>query len=310
MLLCLSLHRIVGWCHAGSIRPEPRRRTEHPWLREMRVVHENGDAAYSLNYGHHSKQRQQHTSTGLHSLATTTMLRGGNSLLASTPTAITAQLSSLYLLVQGAAMVLAPHKVMLNVYGIETETDEEELKADISSSGTRTPKASVSVGKFNLYLVRAMGALSIGMAINLFLAMVINIPVHQSIGYGLLPRLLFIITSFLFQTFRKVGMNKKYLQVNSVGMAWTCMSLLTGMGKPVEAAKTFSSVAFAKAVFLLFRPVEATKQYFGVDVSGEGKFTTLSLSRNNREILPAATGNSFFSLAFTLCLSLNICRQE
>jgi hypothetical protein len=240
----------------------------------MRISHKNGDAIYSWNSRHHFKQRQKHTSAGLPSLATSTALRGGNVLLGSTPTAITAQLSSLYLLVQGVAMVLAPHKVMLDVYGIETETKEEELKEDISSSGT--PEPSVSIGKFNLYLVRAMGALSIGIAINLFLAMVINIPVHQSIGYGLLPRLLFIMASFLFQTFRKVGMNKKYLQANSVGMAWTCMSLLTGMGKPVEAAKTFSSVAFAKAVFLLFRPVEATKQYFGVDVSGEGKFTTLS----------------------------------
>jgi hypothetical protein len=195
-------------------------------------------------------------------------------LLGSTPTAITAQLSSLYLLMQGAAMVLAPHKVMLDVYGIETETKEEELKEDISSLvSSATLKPSLSIGKFNLYLVRAMGALSIGMAINLFLAMVIKIPVHQSIGYGLLPRLLFILASFLFQTFEKVGMTKKYFQANSVGMAWTCVSLLTGMGKPVEAAKTFSSVALAKAVFLLFRPVEATKQYFGVDVSGEGEFT-------------------------------------
>lgn len=302
MLSCLSLHRIVGWCHAGSTHPEQRRRTAYPWLREMRLLHEDGNAVYFRYSRHLSKQRQQHTSTGLpSSLATTTMLRGGNVLLGSTPIAITAQLSSLYLLVQGAAMVLAPHKVMLDVYGIETETKEEKFKKGSSalvSSGT--PKPSVSIGKFNLYLVRAMGALSIGMAINLFLAMVVKIPVHKSIGYGLLPRLLFILASFVLQTFEKVGMTKKYLQANSVGMAWTCVSLLTGVGKPVEAAKTFSSVALAKAVFLLFRPAEATEQYFGVDVSGEVKFTKLS----SREIVPAVTRYSFANLAFTLSISI------
>jgi hypothetical protein len=307
ILWCLSLHRIVGWCHAGSIRPKAYQYQRG--RQDVSAFYEDGNSLCFRNSLHRSKQtlqkqKQLHTSTSSRSstslLATTTMLRGGSGMLGSLTAVpvvtLTAQLSSLYLLLNGAALVLFPHKVMLDLYGIETDTTETDTKeqektediapsslsADTvapSSLASDTKEPTVSSGKFNLYLVRAMGAMSIGMAINLFSTMVMEIPVHQSIGYGLLPRLLFIAASFLFRTFEAVGMKKKYLQANSLGMAWSCVSLMTGIGKPVEAAKGFASVALAKAVFLLVKPIEATNQYFGVDVSGEGMEKSRALCR-------------------------------
>jgi hypothetical protein len=62
-------------------------------------------------------------------------------------------------------------------------------------------------------------------------------------------------------------------------MSWVTFSLLTGIGKPLVVAKTFSTMALVKGGLLFLRPTVAAKKFFGVDVSGKLSSSSLAASR-------------------------------
>lgn len=197
------------------------------------------------------------------------MLRGGGGAVTTPIRSLTATASSALLVLNGAALILIPLTVMGDIYGIDIE--EETMST---------------------YLLRAIGAISIGAGVNVFLAIIGNLPAERAMGYALLPRLLLVLKSFLTGTFDKLGMQKRFLSFNTVVMCWSTFSLLTGMGNPLVAAKVFSSMAMLKAAFLILRTEAASKKYFGVDVGGDEKEKARALCR--------ALGNELLTSAFLM----------
>lgn len=233
-----------------------------------------GQAAVSHSFGVRNGQRSVHwrrqvlpLSTSVHpSLRTRTnntahavaMLRGGGGAVASyVSLTLLAKIFSALTALKGSALVVAPKTVGRKVFGVD--------------AGEET---------FPVYLVQAIGAIAVGIGINLSLAVLGKVSVQQAMGFGLLPRLLFVLKSFLLGTFDELGFKKRFLSVNTLVMSWCIFSLLTGKGSPVVAAKVFSSMALLKAVFLILRPANASENFFGVDVGAEGMEKEKALCRS------------------------------
>jgi len=175
-------------------------------------------------------------------------LRGGA--LPSISTALTAKLCVGFFLLSGLTLILDPGRVMGDLYRIKYSKDE----------------------CFSTFLLRAIGAIEIGVALNLFLSILRKMPAQQAMGFALLPRLLFVSQSFVFGAFEKCGIQKKFLTINTAVMTWSTFSLLTGKGNPLMASKVFSCMALLKGSLLIFSPITAAKKYFGVNVGTDGKF--------------------------------------
>ncbi len=138
---------------------------------------------------------------------------------------------------------------------------------------------------FDASLVQSIGAIVIGFAIHVFLALssvssgTIGVSLEEAMGYALLPRIVLILWSLIRARFRE---NKgeyqfegtSFLKVNFLAMSWSAYSLLTKAGNPSLSAKLFSIMALGKAMALILKPVKMTEKIFGVNVSGEGMYNT------------------------------------
>jgi hypothetical protein len=176
------------------------------------------------------------------------LLRGG-ALTLSLSQSLVAKLSCGLLAFNGVSLVLAPIVFMGSLYKIRMEKDTLET-----------------------YLLQAIGAISIGMALNIFLVLLQNMPVQRAMGFALFPRLLFVMKSSLFgNDLKKVGGSKQFLSINTIFMSWATVSLLTGVGNPIMASRVFSSLAFVKGAFLVVNPVKAATKAFGIHVSETGE---------------------------------------
>ena len=182
-------------------------------------------------------------------IATLRMLRGG---AITVSTQIVAKACSGLLAFQGVSLLLAPILFVHRFYKIDVDKDSLET-----------------------YLLRAIGAISIGMSVNIYLSLIRNMPAQRAMGFALLPRFLYVLKSSLIgKELEKLGGSKKFLSTNEVVMAWTTFSLLSGAGNPFVSARLFSCMAFLKGAFLVLSPVAASKKCFGIDVSREGTVCT------------------------------------
>lgn len=173
------------------------------------------------------------------------LLRGG-ALAVSKP--IVAKACVGLLALQGVSLLFSPVLVSKRLHKIDIQEDPLET-----------------------YLLRAIGAISIGMSVNIYLSVVQNMQAQRAMGFGLLPRFLYILKSSLIgKDLEKLGGSNRFLSTNEVVMAWTTFSLLTGAGNPIVSAKVFSCMALLKGAFLFIDPVAASKKSLGIDVSTEG----------------------------------------
>jgi uncharacterized protein YjeT (DUF2065 family) len=177
------------------------------------------------------------------------MLRGGGELATGLSAPLTAKLCSGFLTINGLALMFAPVLWTDSLYytGIEEDT-------------------------FEVYLLRAIGAISVGMGVNVYLTVLRNMPVERAMGFALLPRLLFLSLSFLLRKYDSLGVGKIFLSANTIVMSWTTFSLLSGVGNPVIAAKLFSSLAVLKGALLTIRPNIGAKKFFALDISSKGGY--------------------------------------
>jgi hypothetical protein len=120
-------------------------------------------------------------------------------------------------------------------------------------------------------LLHVIGSVTLGMALLIVLTLIRpihnnNKNIERAIGLSLLPRL-FVIGSKLprYPT--------RMLIVNTVITGCATASMLTGRG--AVASKVFPTMSLAKALFLRWRPKEASRKFFAVsDIHRTGTYTT------------------------------------
>lgn len=183
-------------------------------------------------------------------ISTTTslsMIRGGAVLPVSKT--VVAKLCTGFVAFNGISLLAAPVPFVKKQYKIDVEKDSLET-----------------------YLLKAIGVISIGMSVNIYLSLIEAMTAQKAMGFALLPRFLYVLKSSLIgKDLEKLGGSKKFLSTNEVVMAWTTFSLLTGAGNPIVSAKVFSCMALLKGSFFVVNPVGAAKKFLGLDVSKEGK---------------------------------------
>lgn len=199
-------------------------------------------------HGHHvefktrsDEHHHSQSSTAVH------LIRGRAALSLSKP--FVANACAGLLAVKGVSLLLAPIATLKKCYKIDIEQDSLET-----------------------YILRAIGAISIGASVNVYLSLIQNMTAQRSMGFSLLARFLYVLkSSLLGKDLVKFGGSKKFLSTNEVVMAWTTFSLITGAGNPIASAKVFSCLALLKGSFLAINPVAAADKFLGVDVGKDGK---------------------------------------
>ena len=192
---------------------------------------------------------RRHLHAEVHSAAALSIPRGGGSAAANLKkfrlsVEQTAVACCIFLAFNGLSIVLAPNLVMKDLYKID-------YQANVFSS----------------YLLRALGCLSIGTSIHVAATLLLNQPVTQAMGWSLLPRVLFWIGSFVFGINAKVGIqNTRLLVTTAVATTWSCLSLLTGLGRPIVSARIFAILALAKSALFVTRHDLGAQKFFGIDV--------------------------------------------
>ena len=176
-----------------------------------------------------------------------TTLRGG-AILPVSKTAV-AKVCTGFLAFNGVALLLSPIQFVKKQYKIDgVEKDSVET-----------------------YLLRAIGAISIGVSVNVYLSLIENMTAQKAMGFALLPRFLYVLkSSLLGKDLEKLGGSNKFLSTNEVVMGWTTFSLLTGVGNPIVSAKVFSCMALLKGLFFVANPAKAANKFLGLDVSKLG----------------------------------------
>jgi hypothetical protein len=175
------------------------------------------------------------------------MLHGGAVVPLSKP--VVARAFAAFLAFNGASLLLSPIAFLQKLYKIDIEKDSLET-----------------------YLLQAIGAISIGMSVNVYLSLIQNMTAQKAMGFSLLVRFLYVLkSSLLGKDLKRLGGSKQFLSTNEVVMGWTTFSLLSGAGNPIVSAKVFSCLAFLKGLFLVVNPVAASNKFLGVDVSTVGE---------------------------------------
>jgi len=183
------------------------------------------------------------------------MIRGGAAAL-SVSKPVVAKLCAGFLALHGVALILAPTLFVEKFYQIDIEKDS-----------------------FETYLLKAIGAISMGVSVNVYLSLIQNMTAQRAMGFSLLPRFLYVLkSSLLGQDIEKLGGSKKFLSTNEVVMGWTTFSLLTGAGNPIVSAKVFSCMALLKGAFFVLNPVAASNKFLGINVSKDGECLSLIFS--------------------------------
>jgi hypothetical protein len=211
--------------------------------------------ARATTLGFHIKVAPSHLSADLdancqyrHSpLSSLAILRGGAILPISKTTV--AKVCTGFLAFNGVALLLSPIQFIKKQYKI----------TDVEKNSVET------------YFLRAIGAISIGVSINVYLSLIDNMTAQKAMGFALLPRFLYVLkSSLLGKDLEKLGGSNKFLSTNEIVMGWTTFSLLTGAGNPTLSAKIFSCMAMLKGLFFVAKPEMAAYKFLGLDVSKLG----------------------------------------
>jgi len=115
------------------------------------------------------------------------------------------------------------------------------------------------------FVHQAVGAIVLGQGISLHLVLIQNASPLKAIGAALLPRL--ALSFYCLLRGQRLSFVGSFLKMNTALMTWVCLSVLTGVGNPAVAAKTFTTFAVFKGSFLALAPVAASKKFFETDVT-------------------------------------------
>lgn len=203
----------------------------------------------------HSKALNTHRSPTAKAIDLVGGLRGGGRGLdgvfsKSGKALITSKLCWAFLSFNGITLLVAPNKLLKDVYNIEPD------------------ERGTVHGNFSTYVMRCIGAVSLGVATTVYCAVTkSSIPPLRAIGWGLVPRTVFFLTSLPF--LKRAGIkDKRFFIFNAIVTLWCVLSSLlhVGAGNPNNVAKVFSCMAMAKSIFLVARPTMAARTFLGVHI--------------------------------------------
>lgn len=116
------------------------------------------------------------------------------------------------------------------------------------------------------YLVEAIGVVRISHGLQLFLSTVVGVPSKTSMGFAILPRLLFLIACLVMKTYNQLGVPQStaslMVLVSTGGMFLTATALLSDRGRPYLMANLFSAMTLVEGCFMRFYANQTAAKLF------------------------------------------------